>query len=469
MDGSQGPYRSDRHPSESYEDILCRDTRPVPDHLRQGPTPDVGVDPVPASRYYSAEYFQKEVDHVWSKIWQMACREEEIPNAGDYVIYEIVGKSFIVTRTEGGDIRAYYNTCLHRGRKLVTLNGCKDEFRCPYHGIAWNTDGTFKDNPIGWDFPQWEGRDMSLPQARVGTWGGFVFINMDPNARPLMETLGTLAEHFERYDYPGRYKAIHVAKVVKCNWKALAEAFMESHHSITTHPQILPFLADANSQYDIFDDFVSRQFSASGVPSPFVYDKNYTPTEIIAAMGGQGGGARRRGFEEGQSEVPDGVTARAYAAEQNRKALGAEDGHDYSACSDAEMGDALLYNVWPNMSFWAGYNPNLVYRWRPNGRDPDSGIMDVIMLKRVPKEGPRPKPVPVHELGEDEPWSAATELGGLVGIFEQDMGNLPYVQEGLRSSGNGLVHFGRYSEMRIRHLHHMIERYIAEGEAKAGR
>ncbi len=469
MDGSHSPYRPDRHPSESYEDILCRDTRPIPDHLRQGPVPDVGVDPVPASRYFSPEYFQKEVDHVWSKIWQMACREEEIPKVGDYVIYEIVGKSLIVTRTATDEIKAFYNTCLHRGRKLVTLNGCKDEFRCPYHGIAWNTDGSFKDNPIGWDFPQWEGRDMNLPQARVGTWGGFVFINMDPNAKPLMETLGTLAEHFERYDYPGRYKAIHVSKVVRCNWKALAEAFMESHHSVTTHPQILPFLADANSQYDIFDDFVSRQFSASGVPSPFVHDKNYTPTEIIQAMGGQGGGSRRRGFEEGQSEVPDGVSARAFAAQQQRNALSAEDGHDYSECSDAELGDALLYNVWPNMSFWAGYNPNLVYRWRPNGRDPDSGIMDVIMLKRAPKEGPRPKPAPVHELGIDDAWSEATELGGLAGIFEQDMGNLPYVQEGLHASGNGLVHFGKYSEMRIRHMHHMIERYIAEGEAARGR
>lgn len=468
MDGSTGPNRPDRHPSESYEDILCRDTRPIPDHLRQGPVPEIGVDPVPASRYYSREYFQKEVDHVWSKIWQMACREEEIPNSGDYVIYDIVGKSFIVTRTASGEIRAYYNTCLHRGRKLVTLNGCKDEFRCPYHGMAWNTDGTFKDNPIDWDFPQWEGRDMSLPQAQVGTWGGFVFINMDPHAKPLMDTLKTLAEHFERYDFPNRYKAVHVTKVVRCNWKALAEAFMESHHSITTHPQILPFLADANSQYDIFDDFVSRQFSASGVPSPFVYDKNYTATEIIAAMSGTGGGGRRPAFKEGETEVPEGVTARAFAAQQQRMTLGAEDGHDYSECSDAELGDALLYNVWPNMSFWAGYNPNLVYRWRPNGRDPESGIMDVIILKRVPKTGPRPKPVPVHELGVDDPWSQATELGGLAGIFEQDMGNLPYVQEGLHASGNGLVHFGRYSEMRIRHMHHMIERYIAAGEAARG-
>ncbi len=467
MDGSQAPYRPDRHPSESYEDILDRDTRPVPEHLRQGRAPEIGVEPVPASRYFDAGYFQKEVDHLWSRIWQFACREEEIPNPGDYVIYEIVGKSFIVTRTPAGDIRAFYNTCLHRGRKLVTLNGCKDEFRCPYHGIAWNTDGSFKDNPIAWDFPQWEDRDMSLPQAKTGTWGGFVFINMDVNARPLMETIGELARHFDRYDYADRYKAVHVSKPVRCNWKALAEAFMESHHSVTTHPQILPFLADANSQYDILDDYVSRQFSASGVPSPFVADKNYTPAEIISAMTGGGG---RRGFgDSAKLEVPDGITARAFAAEQARTALGAEDGHDYSEASDAEMGDALLYNVFPNMSFWAGYAPNLVYRWRPHGRDPEVGVMDVIILKRVPKDGARPKPAPVHELGIDEPWSAATELGGLAGIFEQDMGNLPYVQEGLRSTGNGLVHFGKYSEMRIRHHHHMIERYIAEGEARRGK
>jgi hypothetical protein len=94
--------------------------------------------------------------------------------------------------------------------------------------------------------------------------------------------------------------------------------------------------------------------------------------------------------------------------------------------------------------------------------------MDVIILKRVPETGPRPRPAPVHELGIDEPWGNAAELGGLAGTFEQDIGDLPYVQEGLHSSGNGLVHFGRYSEMRIRHHHHVIERYIAEGMAARG-
>jgi nitrite reductase/ring-hydroxylating ferredoxin subunit len=67
----------------------------------------------------------------------MACREEEIPNTGDYHIYDVVGKSFIVTRTADGTIKAFYNSCLHRGRKLVTLNGCKERIPLPLsrHGV----------------------------------------------------------------------------------------------------------------------------------------------------------------------------------------------------------------------------------------------------------------------------------------------------------------------------------------------
>jgi hypothetical protein len=132
------------------------------------------------------------------------------------------------------------------------------------------------------------------------------------------------------------------------------------------------------------------------------------------------------------------------------------------------MLDALLYNVFPNMSFWAGYAGSLCYRWRPNGLDPESAIMDVQIYAHGPAGAPKPKNASVHELGMDDPWSDAPQLGGLATIFEQDMGNLPYVQEGLHASGTGLVHFGKYSEMRIRQLHRMVDRYMAEGEARPG-
>jgi nitrite reductase/ring-hydroxylating ferredoxin subunit len=464
-------FRADRHPADTYEEILERDSRPVPEHLREGPVPDIGTEGVDIDRYINPAFARLEEKFLWPRIWQMACREEEIPETGDTIVYEVAGRSLLVTRQEDGSIRAFHNSCLHRARKLATLGGCKNEFRCPYHGIAWNTDGSFKDNPIGWDFPQWKDKDVSLPEARVGTWAGFVFINMDKDAPPLEEVLGPIRAHFEPYELENCYTFFHVKKIVPCNWKTSAEAFMESHHAITTHPQLLPYLADVNSQYDVLSDHVTRQFSAQMVPSPF-NNRSYTETEIVQALMGVGSRAAIGGAGKGQDlAVPDGSTARVFMADMTRNALAAEDGYDYSDKSDAEMVDALLYNVFPNMSFWAGFMPKLFYRWRPNGHDHTTSIMDIYLLKRVPKGAKRPKPAPEFEIGVDE---SVLELGpkagmseGLAAVFEQDMSNLPHVQTGMEASEIGVLHFGRYAEMRIRLMHQMIDRYIAEGQAKA--
>lgn len=480
------PFRPDRHPSESYEDILERDTRKIPDHLRQGPVRDLGEEGVPVTHYFDQGHFDKEVRHVWLKVWQWACREEDIPEAGDVFVYENVGKSIVVARQKDGSIKAFYNTCLHRGRKLVDNSGNQPVFRCKYHGMSWNCDGRFRYNPIKWDFPQFERQNMCLPEVKVECWGGFVFINFDPAAKPLQHYIAPLADHFERYDFENRYKAAHVSKVVPCNWKVMAEAFMESHHTVATHPQLAPFLGDVNSQYDLLSDYVTRQFTATGVVSPMLDDRGFGDMDILKAMeaaGGShvsGGHSDKDGVSSGQhsnnardtpdapDQLEEGMTARTYACEVTRKSLQAEDGWDYSDVSDAEILDALLYNVFPHMSFWASYAPNVVYRWRPNGLDPDTSIMDVIILKRVPKSGARPKPVEEHRLTLDEDWSSSPMLGALGPVFEQDMENLPQVQEGLKTSGNGVVHFGLYSEMRIRQLHKLIDQMIAEGEARQG-
>jgi phenylpropionate dioxygenase-like ring-hydroxylating dioxygenase large terminal subunit len=461
-------FRADRHPADSYETILERDTRPVPEHLRQGPIPDIGTDPIPVSRYVDPEFARLEEKYLWPRVWQMVCREEEIPTPGDTLIYEIVGKSLLIARQKDGSIRAFHNSCLHRGRKLATHGGCKSEFRCPYHGMSWNPDGSFKDNPIAWDFPQWQGKDVSLPRALVGTWAGFVFINMDLDAPPLEQVLGPLREHFERYRLQDNYIAFHVQKLVRCNWKATAEAFMESHHSFATHPQLLPYLADVNSQYDALSDHVTRHFTAQMVTSP-VADRSYTQNEIVQAMMGVGSRTRAALGGTGELSLPDGLTARAFIAEKSRETFAQQDGYDYHDKADAELIDALLYNVFPHMSFWAGYAPNLTYRWRPNGTDPETAIMDIYLLKRVPKAAERPKPASIFDIGLDESIAAlGPQAGispGLAAVLEQDMGNLPHVQSGLKASRTGVVHFGKYSEMRIRLMHQMIDRYIADGKA----
>ncbi len=460
--------RPDRHPAISYDEILDMDSRSVPLSLREHDTPLISGGTVPVSNYLDPAYFAAEVEHVWPRVWQVACREEEIPQTADFVLYENVGLSLIVSRQADGSIKALHNSCLHRGRRLVGESGCKARFTCPYHGLAWTNDGAAHANPLAFDFPQWPEGMPPLPEARVECWGGWVFINCDPQAPSLKSTLGPMIDHFAPWQPEQRYIAVHARKTVAANWKLVAEAFMESHHAPTTHPQILPYMTDVNSQYDALSDAVTRQFSAQLIPSPLA-GRSYSEEEIVSTM--LGVGSRLKGaVGEAALAIPEGGTARSHVAEVMRGILSAEDGQDYAPFSDAEMVDALLYNVFPHMSFWGGAMPSLNYVWRPNGMDPASSIMDVYMLRRVPPSG-RPKPAVRVDVPVDESFSEAAERSGmsagLAKVLDQDMVNLPQVQRGLHASATGVVQFTAYTEMRLRHLHAGIDALIAEGKARA--
>ncbi len=109
--------------------------------------------------------------------------------------------------------------------------------------------------PAAWDFPHVDQRpdDFHLPEVQVGTWAGFVFINPDPDAEPLADFLGGFPEHMAIWDLEHRYVEAHIRKVIRANWKITQEAFCEAYHVGATHPQILPYLGDTNSQVDVWD------------------------------------------------------------------------------------------------------------------------------------------------------------------------------------------------------------------------
>ena len=443
----------------TYTELLDSDGGRVPAFLREEHFDSIGLDDVPVDHFTSQAFFDLEVERMWSRVWQMACREEDIPRAGDFCVYEIVDWSFLITRQDDGSIKAFYNSCLHRGRKLKTRSGAAKQFRCPFHGFTWKTDGTLKRIPCPWDFPQVAPENMALPEARVDTWGGFVFINMDDDAVSLDDYLGVIPAHFEQWDLENTCKVVHVAKVVPANWKATAQAFMEAYHAEVTHPQIMPYSGDINGRYDIYGDNVSRNITPMAVPSPVLSDRLPSEQEILDELVGTSGRITDEDAPE-RLMVPDGMTARGFMAQMNRNMFAAEDGYDYGDKSDAELLDAIVYNLFPNLSPWGGYVPNIVYRWRPNGHDPHSCLMEVMFLKRVPKSGERPAPVRMRLLGDDEAWSDAAELGALGPIFDQDMGNLPHVQSGMRASKKGAVTLSNYQESRIRQMHQTLMKYI---------
>jgi len=440
----------------SYQDLLNDEIIDVPPYLRENTNPYMGDEDIDVARWVSRDFHQQEKEKLWPKVWQMACREEDIAEIGDHHIYEIVDQSLIVTRTGENEFKAFINSCLHRGRILRDCDGHADEFTCPFHGATWDINGEFKGIPCKWDFSHLDQKDMSLPQVKVGTWGGFVFINFDDNCVPLEDYLSPLPEHFARFPLHDYYKGAHVQRVVQCNWKVGAEAFMESFHTLETHSEILTFTGDANSQYDTFGDHVSRSVTPMGVASPHMPD--VTEAEIMRDIL-ELSGRMATDSAEGH-EMPEGLTARTYVAETNREMFSEIIGENLDHATKSELEDAILYMLFPNTQVWTGYHGNIVYRFLPNGDDHSSCIFETMILLRYAKGTKRPDPAEKNILRPDQAFSEAPEIGGLGPVFDQDDSNMAAVQRGMMASKKGAVSLASYQESRIRHLHQTIDKYL---------
>jgi phenylpropionate dioxygenase-like ring-hydroxylating dioxygenase large terminal subunit len=448
----------ERHEMETVAELLAADTLPVPSVLLEHHPSTLGTADVSTEGFTSQAIHEQEVERLWKRVWQWACRTEQIPNVGDHVVYDIANLSVIVVRVAEGEgpgaIQAFENVCLHRGTQLRVADGNVPAFRCPFHGWTWNLDGTLNWIPCEWDFPQVQAdrSSFSLPSVRVDTWGGFVFINFDREAEPLLDYLENIPGHFEHFPLDNRFTAIHIQRVMPANWKVVMGAFIESYHSIVTHPQILTFTADANTQYDIYGRH-SRMITPFAVASPHVGGKNVEQLEIAKAL------ARYRGGNDADVTLAEGVSARADAAAASRRRISQIGGADLSEVCDALMVDAIEYFVFPNFAPWAAYGSPLQYRFRPNGDDVNSAIMDVLFL--MPFSGERPPAATVQVVKEDASWTTALAIGALGAVFDQDTANLARVQKGLRTGAKKTITLGEYQEARLRHFHRTLESYLS--------
>ena len=454
-------FGEDRSEGISWNELMKRDSRPAPGILVEDAYEYRGSEPIPAERYTSEEFAALERERMWPYVWQFAAREEELNEPGDFVVFENAGRSFLIVRQDDGSIRAMHNVCLHRGRKLRTEDGHAEKFTCPFHAFTWKKDGSFDHAPCQWDFPHLKKKNMDLPDAEVGVWQGYVFIREERGGPTLEEFLAPLPEHFKRWRHDECATVMHVAKEVPANWKVVMEAFMEAWHTIVTHPQLLPFTGDSNAAYRTWGDNVNVNLVPFGVMSPHIEEgqgEQWIVDEFIK-YNGRSSDNYDPDADPMAIEVPEGKTAREALGDRMRQIYSEQTGYDHSDATDAEVLDALVYNVFPNFGPWGGFMPNIVYSWSP-GKTVDTSVMEVRILARVKKGEPKPPAAPRKFLTLDQKWTEAPELGGLGEVFEQDMDNLPYVQEGLHCSKNGEVQLGNYQEIRIRQFQDTLMKYI---------
>jgi phenylpropionate dioxygenase-like ring-hydroxylating dioxygenase large terminal subunit len=451
------PDAADPRPGETfYQGLLDQEIREVPVSLRATSPGHLEHADIAPSRYFDTEFHKLEVEHVWKRVWQIACRAEQIPEVGDSVLYEIADASLIVVRTEANSIRAFHNSCLHRGTQLRGAAGHLDKIRCPYHSFTWNLDGTLREIPGEWDFPHIDREQFCLPEAQVAMWGGFVFVNLDPDPLPLEEYLEDLPWHFAEWPLEDRYLKAHVVRTMPCNWKVALEAFIESYHVMTVHPQLLKTASDSLTEYDVYGSHVSRMVTPVGVPSGHLTDPP-DESEIAAMM---------LGPKADVSAVHDGASARSVVADGIRSSLTRRTGDDYSAVSDAEVLDGIEYFLFPNFMPWGGLLTAFAYTFRPNGNDTESSVMEIMMLEPVPAGESRPPAARTRHLTPDESWSDVAELGVFGRVFNQDSATIGRVQRGLRSSVRHTTVLSRYQESRIRHFHATLDGYIRKGESR---
>lgn len=427
---------------------------------------------VPKADYLSEDFAKAEAEYLWPKVWQIACRLEEIPNVGDFVTYDIVNDSIVVVRVGENEIRAFHNSCQHRGTRLTNGCGAMKQFVCPFHGWRWKLDGQ---NIHVTDEKDWNGRlnrdELQLAAVQVDTWAGWVWINMDPEAAPLRDFLAPVIERCDKFDFHElRFRWYKTVKV-PVNWKVSLEAFNEAYHVPQTHPEVLEYNESytrsmAYGPHGAFASAASpvtglrglRRSSRIGGPRPGDHPRDYILAyvedfnkELKAMVSERTYLASQRLRDEMTDEATEEEVMRAWATFQREACI--EDGANWPDFTpEYLLASNSDWHLFPNTIFLhAGIDNVLWYRSRPDGLNPDSSFFDVWSLERY---APGDEPPLVREYYDN--WREA-EWGR---ILEQDFQNMPLVQQGMKSRGFKGARTNPSQEVSVSNFHRALHEHI---------
>jgi phenylpropionate dioxygenase-like ring-hydroxylating dioxygenase large terminal subunit len=418
--------------------------------MERAPVPDLGTEPIPKERYTSREFAELEWERMWTKVWLMAGRASDIPDPGDYFTFEIGRESILVIRQPDGGIAARYNVCMHRGNRLREPGrGHAELFSCLFHGWKYGIDGALVEALDPECFPQGlPTPDLDLKPVLCDTWGGFVFVNLDPDAEPLREYLGMIPEHLDPYHFDEWKISFDCTIEIDCNWKTCVDAFNEAYHLSSTHAWTIAFSDDVNTDYDCYDKH-TRMIFPEVQPSPRHESGGRSVTPEMREMFLKRVGVDVDAFQGG---VPEARAAYAEAIRKMAPMLGC----DFSEMNDSQMCDDFHYTVFPNVTF----NTHSVFTWvfthRPHPEDPNKMYFDFIEIVRSPAQEV-PRPAKKHYSTRNGDTLDGECNGG--DLLDEDLYNLPRIQAGMRSAAFEGLHLGT-QEIRIRHHHDTLMKYL---------
>ncbi|MCP5179906.1 MAG: aromatic ring-hydroxylating dioxygenase subunit alpha [Pseudomonadales bacterium] len=400
-----------------------------------------------AGRYLSAHLLADEFDHIFANCWLLAGVARDLSRTGDYLVFTIGTQQILITRLQDGSLRAFHNTCQHRGMQLVAdERGNARHFRCAYHAWTYAGDGSLKAVPHRDQFSAGLDADArGLAPVHVDTWNGLLFVHMGAQPPSLRSFLGAAAEQLAAYDFAAMQVVEDQTCHLNCNWKAVVDNFGELYHVDFLHPQHRRFVDCCNDEVHLFaNGHTGVQVPGATVNPRFPIPRE--PTDLLAAQ--------LQSVGLNPADYTNRIADIRAAVQQRKRALAQESGRDLGAFTDAQLTDAWQYNLFPNTVLSFGMDYLWILRPRPHATDPGRCEFDKITLERRDTAVPRPE-------RDTFPYDAVVRGEKTMTItIDQDVELLSAVQTGMQSRGFRTTWLSD-EELRVQHFHAQWERCMA--------
>ena len=356
--------------------------------------------PIPSARYIDDDFNALEKEQLWQRSWVYACHMDELPEVGSFYLWDRLGSPILIVRGKNDSVRAFYNTCRHRGGPLVKeQSGTRTLFVCGYHGWSYDHDGNLFAIRDERDFPDFDKTCLSLISVQCETFGKWIFINCDENAKPLLAFLGPVAEEMAQFQ-PDKLRLAHKDEwIVDCNVKVLLDAFLETYHLKSIHQHTV----------DVFLDYrgTAIELWANG------HSRMVTPNRDTASKAAA------------VANMPEIETVGEIARDNN-----------------------LSYNIFPNIVTPLnpiGF-PFLLFWPKTN----NTTVLECVWFSPDWGDGPRP-----------DGWEQ--RIANFDRILEEDTQFAPHIQNSVESDGFKGIPLS-YQERRIYHWHEELDRCIGENK-----
>ena len=397
--------------------------------------PPVRGDPITAERYITREWMELENKHLWPKVWHLGGLIAELEEPGDIVRHNFGKESVLLVRQEDGGIRAFYNTCPHRGNRLILGEAASvPKIACSYHNWQFDLDGTLAHVQDPDDFPGGNpcGK-VTLSELRCDTWGPFVFWCMDDDVKPLHEWLEPFPERLAGYGLENWVRVLNLSADCDFNWKIIRDNFNESYHLPTIHPELSTFINDGLPS-TLFEMYPSGHNSMWMKGHQATTRKDFHSGEVPAPLDAI---ASAWGIDPADYQGRTGDIRQA-VIEAKRK-HGAERGYkNYASMTDQQLVDYFHCTLFPNLTITMSPEQCQILRTEPHPTDPEKCVFQHWCLY-PPVEGMKevetpvgPAPLTHDAVAHHSRYGDGASLGF---VADQDLSIGTSQQQGLNSRG----------------------------------